>query len=230
MLADRKKETVKEFIKLIPVELKKTIHTVCSDMYDGYINAAKEELPHSTIVVDRFHVAKHYRDGADQLRKKETRRLKKELSEQEYEQFKGAMWAFRKNRVDLKKDDRKVLRTLFRYSPELKLAYDFREELTDIFNQPISKAKATRKIMNWQKRVKASGLTCFDKFFVTLGNWIDEITNYFINRYNSGFVEGFNNKVKVLKRRCYGITNTIHLFQRIFLDLEGYHLYGKAYC
>ena len=30
------------------------------------------------------------------------------------------------------------------------------------------------------------------------------------------------NKIKVIKRRCYGITNIKHLYQRIHLDLEGY--------
>ncbi len=48
------------------------------------------------------------------------------------------------------------------------------------------------------------------------------ITNYFIARKNSGFVEGLNNKVKVIKRRCYGIFDRVHLFQRITLDLGGY--------
>ncbi|MGH9752641.1 MAG: transposase [Blastocatellia bacterium] len=60
----------------------------------------------------------------------------------------------------------------------------------------------------------------------TLDNWLDEITNYFLDRQTSGFQEGFNNKIKVLKRRCYGITNISHLFQRIWLDLEGFKLFG----
>ena len=34
------------------------------------------------------------------------------------------------------------------------------------------------------------------------------------------FVEGFNGKVKVLKRRCYWITNLEHLFQRIFVIMK----------
>jgi transposase len=42
-------------------------------------------------------------------------------------------------------------------------------------------------------------LKCFDNFFKTLSNWMDEITNYFVDRNNSGFVEGLNNKIKVLK-------------------------------
>ena len=51
---------------------------------------------------------------------------------------------------------------------------------------------------------------------------MDEITNDFLDRQTSGFVAGFNNKIKVIKRRCYGILNVKHLFQRIHLDLSGY--------
>src|SRR5439155_24043992 len=108
-----------------------------------------------------------------------------------------------------------------------KLAYDFREELTSIFEQDLTKRGAKRKIKNWRKRIQASGLSCFDSFFTTLDNWMNEITNYFVNRHNSGFVEGFNNKIKVIKRRCYGIFNTAHLFQRIFLDLKGFQLFAQ---
>jgi transposase len=51
--------------------------------------------------------------------------------------------------------------------------------------------------------VRGSGLSCFDSFLVTLETWLDEITNYFVSRLTSGFLEGFNNKVRDLKRRCY---------------------------
>ena len=52
-------------------------------------------------------------------------------------------------------------------------------------------------------------------------NWLDEITNYFLERHTSGFVEGFNNRIKVLKRRCYGIFDAKRLFQRLTLDVNG---------
>ena len=68
---------------------------------------------------------------------------------------------------------------------------------------------------------KQRSITCFNNFIKTLEKWFDDITNFFIQRETSGFVEGFNNKIKVLKRRCYGIFNIQHLYQRIFLDLEG---------
>lgn len=56
---------------------------------------------------------------------------------------------------------------------------------------------------------------------------MDEITNYFLHRDSSGFVEGLKTKIKVLKRRCDGIVNLGPLFQRLFLDLEGYRLFAK---
>ena len=67
---------------------------------------------------------------------------------------------------------------------------------------------------------------CFDGFLTTVANWREEITNYFLQRQNSGFVEGLNNKLKVLKRRCYGLDSVKTLFQRLRLDLEGYRLFG----
>jgi transposase len=93
VLKDRKKETVKTFLQSLPDRLKKTVKSVCSDLYDGFINAAKEVFgKRTTIVVDRFHVARLYRKGLDTLRKQELKRLKQELSAEDYRELKGAMW------------------------------------------------------------------------------------------------------------------------------------------
>jgi len=76
VLPNREKDTVKTFLARIPTRLKRTIHTVCTDMWQAYINAAKEVLGQVVVVVDRYHLAKKYRDWADNLRKQELRRLK----------------------------------------------------------------------------------------------------------------------------------------------------------
>lgn len=226
VLPGREKEQVVAFLRSIPRGVSATIHTVCCDMYEGYSEAVREELPQARIVVDRFHVTRHYHQAADDLRQSELKRLKRELSETEYQALKGSMWAFRKKPQDLKPEERQVLRKLFKYAPQLKRAYELREQLTTIFDLEIPKAVGKKKLRTWIKRVEKSGLQCFDKFLKTLDNWWEEITNYFIDRASSGFVEGLNNKLKVLKRRCYGIFNLNHLFQRIYLDLEGYRLFA----
>lgn len=226
VLPDRQKDTLVAFLRSVPLRLCQTIHTVCCDMYEGYTEAVRQELPWARIVVDRFHVARHYHRAADRFRQQELKRLKKELPAEEYQSLKGSMWAFRKKPQDLQPEERRVLKRLFRYAPRLKRAYNLREQLTAIFELQISKAEAQRKLRAWIRKVKQSGLTCFDEFLNTLEHWWEEITNYFVDRASSGFVEGFNNKIKVLKRRCYGIFNLEHLFQRIYLDLEGYRLFA----
>ena len=156
------------------------------------------------------------------MRKKELYRLKKEPDADEYKKLKNIMWIVRKKASDLKDTELVTLNLLFKHSPILELAYVLRNELTDIFDEYISKRQAKRKLNSWIRRVRKSGLTCFDKFISTLEKLIDEILNYFIHRYTSGFVEGLNNKVKVLKRRCYGLLNHENLFKRLYLDMRGY--------
>lgn len=226
VLPDREKDTVKAFLRGIPSRLHRTIHTVCTDMWPAYLNAVKEVLGQAVVVVDRYHVAKKYRGCADTWRKQELKRLKAELPEAEYKSLKGVMWPFRKNKADLGQGEIELLDRLFSYSPSLKLAYDFREELTAIFERNLTKGEATQALETWCKDVQTSQLACFDPFLTTLQTYLDEITNYFLRRDSSGFVEGLNNKVKVLKRRCYGLRNLDHFFQRLFLDLEGYHLFA----
>ncbi len=232
VLPDRKKKTVRQFLETIPKRLRRTMETACIDMWEGYSNAIKEfAAAHPevsiNIVVDRYHVAKNYREGVDKMRKQERRRLEKTLSEAEYEEIvKDMMWIIRKNNRDLTADERKRLRRLFEYSPKLKLAYTLREELTAIFEMRLTKEEAKKRLLKWADKVSRSALTCFDKFLTTLNNWLNEIVNYFVNRLSSGFVEGLNNKIKTIKRRCYGILRVATLFERLYLDLEGYRRFA----
>lgn len=197
-------------------------------MWDGYVYAITEFIEAyddvtAQLVIDRFHVAKNYRDAFDTLRKKEMRRLKKELPAEEYKEVaKGMLWILRYNHRRLDKKSRKRLRTLFHYSPLLHQAYSLREELTAIFNQKLSRKQASKRLHKWIAKVKTSGVSCYNKFIKTLNNYFDGIVNYFSNRANSGFVEGFNNKLKTLTRRCFGIKRLDTLARRLRLDAIPY--------
>lgn len=228
VLPGHEKAEVVEFLRSIPPRLLQTVQSVCCDLWEAYTEAVREEIPTVRIVADRFHVTKHYHQAAEQVRKQELQRLKQILPKEEYQKLQGSMHAFRKHAKDLNKEERKILRGFFQHSTSAKQAYDFREQLTAIFEMNLSKKQAQSKIRDWIQQVQKSGLQCYDNFLKLLDTWWEEITNYFIQRETSGFVEGFNNKVKVLKRRCYGIFNLQHLFQRIYLDLHGYQLFAAT--
>jgi transposase len=212
----------------IPKHLRSTTHTFCSDMWEGYLNAIAEFIAahpevKARIVIDRFHVAQNYRADFDTLRKQELRRLRQELPKETYQEVAHGMhWVLRHNHANLDEVDKERLRTLFQYSPKLHQAYTFREELTAIFNMPLTLDEGRHRLEKWVAKVEQSTLSCFDKFLKTLRNHFEAIANYFHRRANSGFVEGFNNKLKTITRRCYGLKLIDSLFRRLWLDLNGY--------
>ena len=228
VLPDRKKETVVAWLQQIPADRKVAITRVCSDMWEGYVSAVEEVLPEALIVIDRFHVAQHYHKAADALRKQEVKRLHAELPKAVAAQLKHTMWPFRKRKADLDDAEAEALKRLLKLSPALLRAYELREGLRKIFETATSKVVGVRRIKAWIQRVRVSGLDCFDAVLGTLERWLGYIANYFHERQTSGFVEGLNNKIKVLKRRCFGIVKPTSLFQRITLDLHGYRRFGRS--
>ncbi len=160
------------------------------------------------------------------MRRQELKLLKEKLSQKEYEQIKGAPWPFRQSLEELTDEEWELLQRLFTYSPNMKEAYLLREELTEIFERNYTRATAKRAIRAWCQRVLRCKISQFDRFLGTIETWLDQITNYFLERLTSSFVEGFNNRVKVLKRRCYGLFDVDHLFQRLTLDIHGYERFS----
>lgn len=221
ILPDRFKATVIAFFKSIPSRLKQTVKTVCCDMYDGFVESAAEVFSSQVVVIDRYHVAKLYRAPLDQLRIKEMKRLKSELSELEYAKLDGMMWILRTHHECLTEVDRNKLSLLYKYSPKLKKAHSLALRLTQIFNTKCSRKSAVAKINRWIQKVEKGSHHYFATFIKALIKYRSGIANYFKARKNSGFVEGLNNKIKVAKRRCYGFLKPVSLFQRLQLDLSG---------
>jgi len=222
----RSKEEVQSFLESIPVELRKGVKSVCTDMCEGFVNAAISVFDAQLLVIDRYHVAKLYRKPLDKLRISEMARLKKELTETDYAMLEGMMWILRKRHECLSESDKEKLALLYQYSPLLKKAHRYALKLTQIFNTHSNRKSAMSKINRWIHSVEKSDLSCFDFFITTLKKYQPYIVNYFKNRKTSGFVEGLNNKIKVAKRRCYGLFKTTTIFQRLFLDLQGYEYYA----
>ena len=219
----RKKTDIIEFLRDIPKRLQKTVDAICCDLYDGCLSACKKVFKQVPVIADRFHVRKLYHCNLVQLRKSELKRLKRSLSQEEYAELKPATAICRKQKDYFTDEEKKMVEKLFKHSPKLKLAYHLSRELSGLFDSHITRELAKEKMIEWIASVRESELRCFDHFIKTLLNYQEEILNYFIDRHNGGFVEGFNNRVKVLKRRCYGLSNVTRLFQRIIIDTIGLH-------
>jgi transposase len=228
VLTDCKKDTVAAFLRTIPATLRRTSTCACTDLDEGFVNAINEEIPWAESVIDRFHVARASRDGADPVRQKDLKRPTRGLPKATSAEITGAMWPIRQRPGALEPREWDLLERLFASSPKIAVAYHLREDLTDLFEREYTKGGAKGAIRAWCKRVRQRGLAAFERFLGTIERWREAITHDFQGRQTSGFVEGFNNRVKVLTRRCYRLFNVGRLFQRLTLDWHGYPLFGHT--
>jgi transposase len=86
VIEGKEKASIEAFLLSIPKKKKKTITAVCVDMCNNYIGAVVSVFNNDVpIVVDRFHVAKLYRQSIAKLRSQELKRLRKELTKEAYQ-------------------------------------------------------------------------------------------------------------------------------------------------
>lgn len=96
---------------------------------------------------------------------------------------------------------------LKRTHPNLYQLYELRQELHDWYETDTTPQNARVTLDEWIEKAKTLDFTPPDNFRKTLTNWKSEIINFFTNRMTSGFVEGMNSKIKLLKRIAFGIPN-----------------------
>jgi transposase len=99
-------------------------------------------------------------------------------------------------------------------APELGEMYQIKEKIREIFESQISRDEAFDKFLEWTE----SSYQYFPKSCQTISRWIEEIISYFDNRTTQGVVEGINQKIKLIKRRAYGLTNFDNFQRRILLN------------
>lgn len=226
VLPDRLQATVRAFLEAIPAPLKATVQRVCVDLWEGYAGAVAAALPHARIVVDRFPVAGQYRAAFDDLREAECQHLNAARPPERAVPTAESRPLLRREWRSLNPDRQGRVVERFGLTPPLASAHVPRTPLTAIFNHGPDRATAQAHLQRWTEQVNASGLGCFDKFLNTFNNWQEGILNYFEGWHNGGFVGGLNNKLKPLKRRCFGLDDPVELFRRLWLDIEGPRLWA----
>lgn len=211
VLPDRTKESLDEFFDGMDEKTKNRIKEVSIDMWGPYFDVVKEHLPHARVVVDRFHVQGHLNDALTAVRRK----IQKDLSEEEKEVIKGSRWILVKNMKDLNTDEKKKLDEIYASCSILKKYHQAKEKFREIFEKVNNRDYAAKKINQWIEDIEQQNLFHYGKFVETLKRWKTEILNYFISKTTNGFVEGLNNKIKLLKRIGFGYTNFEHFSLRI---------------
>jgi transposase len=216
VLENRLKESLDKYFDEMPQEVKCRIKQVSMDMWSPYYDSVVEKLPHVEIVIDRFHVMKNLNDCLTNTR----REICRIASKEDKAKLKGCRWVLVKNSADLTLAEQEKLNIVYDTSPELKQVHLLKEDFRRIFEEEDDMEKASKALEDWISRVMDSGLKGLEKFLSTLNKWKASILNYFNGKVTNGFVEGMNNKIKLIKRKGFGFTNHKHFRYRV-LDVCG---------
>ena len=118
-----------------------------------------------------------YRKSLVSLRKAELKRLKTELTPEEYAALQPAIALLRKPKDYFTDEEKLVVESLFVLSQKLKKAYQFSRELTGIFDSYLTPEVVKEKMVQWVSSIINSELNCFNRFIRTLFNYQEEISN-----------------------------------------------------
>ena len=213
VLTDRKKATLIAWLEQPPVGIDLSqLAFAATDLWNHYREAVHSVFPDVAVVADRFHVVQNLHKTIHKIRREAQ---KKAANEDERAQLKGLRYLLLKNACNLTNSEKERLTKLADSHPELYQLWQLRQALHDWYETEMTPALARPALNDWITQARRLGLKHLNAFCDMLTTWQDEIINFFYHRITSGFVEGMNSKIRVLKRIAFGIPNFEHFRLRV---------------
>ncbi len=204
----RREEDMDLFFNEIGPERAKGIQLAVMDMWKAFRNSTMSHAPSAQFVFDKFHVLNHLSMAMDEVRRREYKRV----SEKERRFIKGQRYTLLSNRDNLDLDGRRSLKLLLKANSRIHKAYLLKESFGQLwsYNNP---TWARKFFENWKVQLRWSRLEPFQKFAALVERHWDGIISYCNpdNKVSLGFMEGLNNKIRVIQRRAYGIRDREYL-------------------
>jgi transposase len=209
---DRSEASMDQFYEFIGEKQAKRIRLAVMDMWKAFRKSTQMKAPSAAILFDKFHVLRHLSEALDRVRKEEYARL----TGKQRTFIKGQKYALLSHPQNLSGDARKNLKLLLAANKRLNTAYVLKESFAQLWDYN-SEAWARKFFENWRAQLKWQRLKPYEKFAELIERHWDGIAAYCQpeNKVALGFVEGLNNKIRVLQRRAYGIRDEDYLKLKI---------------
>lgn len=213
ILPSRNSSKLSSYFRDIPKSERYAVKFFSCDMSKSFKDLAQTYFPNAIIVIDRYHFVRQVYWALDNVRK----RIQSRLSDKLRKYFKRSRYLLRKPYSMLSKEDKQTADIMLLYSDDLRRALWLKEKFREICNQEEYSLRRAG-IFEWIKAAEQSGLKEFEKVANTYRNWSKYILNSLKYTWiSNGPTEGFNNKIKVIKRISYGIRNFRYFRTRILM-------------
>ena len=210
----RYKSHLFDYFNKFSIEQRKKVKYVVIDLWKAYKDLAKTYFPNAKVVADRFHFTRYATEAVDTVRKQVQEKLNR--SERKYFKHSRKLLLSKYSKLKTEKQREELKYILINYSEDLRRVYREKEELLQLI-QAEDKVKAIEKLNSWIKRNLESDIPSLKNCAKTYFNWVEEIRNAIKVTYSNGPMEGYNNKIKTLKRVAFGFRNFTNFKARILL-------------
>jgi transposase len=206
---DRSEASTQEFYAWLGAKRCKKLRLAVMDMWEPFTTVTRNEASQATILYDKFHVMSHLGEAMDKVRRSECARV----TDKDRRAFiKGQRYNLLSRRTNLTVKGRRALKLLFQINRRLNTAYMLKEAFEQLwdYQQP---AWAWRFFCNWRDALKWQRLKPYERFAKMIeSHWAGIAAHCQVDsNVPLGFVEGFNNKIRVIQRRGYGLPDEEYL-------------------
>jgi transposase len=208
----RSEQDMDQFYAFLGKESTAKIRLAVMDMWKPFRNSTQAKAPQAAILFDKFHVLRHLGEALDKIRKMEYARV----TGPKRKFIKGQKYVLLSHRENLTPEAKHSLKLLLRANKRLNTAYLLRESFDQLWDYS-SQAWARRFFDNWKAQLRWQRLKPYEEFAKLIERHWDGITAYCKpeNKVALGFVEGLNNKIRVIQRRSYGLRDEEYLKLKI---------------
>ena len=213
---DRSEASMDRFFQGLGPKKTAGIRLAVMDMWKAFRNSTERHAPQAHVLFDKFHVLRHLGTALDTVRKSEYARL----SGKDRRFIKGQKYTLLAHRENLSLEGRKSLRLLLTANKRLNTAYLLKESFAQLWDYQ-REAWARRFFENWRASLKWQRLKPFEQFAEMIECHWDGIAAYCTpeNKVALGFVEGLNNKIRVIQRRAYGLRDEEYLRLKVLTTM-----------
>jgi len=206
---DRSQASLERFYDWLGPKRCRKIELAVMDMWEPFARATARLAPQAAILYDKFHVIQHLNDALDEVRRSEYARL---TSDAERQFIKGQRYTLLSRRAHLSLRGRRALALLMQANKRLQVAYLLKESFDHLWGYQ-TEAWAWKFFCKWRESLRWQRLAPYQRFAqMVLRHW-DGIATYCRSKekVSLGFVEGLNNKIRVIQRRAYGLCDEDYL-------------------
>jgi transposase len=213
---DRSEASMDQFYRFLGKKKAKGIRLAVMDMWKAFRNSTHANAPQAAILFDKFHVMKHLGEALDKIRKTEYARL----TGKQRQFIKGQKYTLLSHPQNLTGTARKNLKLLLAANKRLNTAYLLKESFGQLWDY--NREPWARKFFeNWRASLKWQRLKPYEKFAEMIERHWDGLAAYCKpeNKVSLGFVEGLNNKIRVMQRRAYGLRDEEYLRLKVLTSM-----------